>query len=93
MGSDENLEGEEVMPRHEDLDFEHKPVHCDDCWADYIEVRKLKAMERANELKQEELYQKERAGWVDAPLPKPVYRQYTLPETQSNKGKGGVRID
>ena len=81
------------MPRHEDLDFKHTPWHCDDCWADYIEVRKLRAMEKANELKQEELYQREQAGWVETPLPRPAYRQYALPETQTNKGKGGVRID
>ena len=82
------------MPRHEDLDFKHTPWHCDDCWADYIEVRKLRAMEKANELKQEELYQREQAGWVESPLPRPVYRQYHLPSQQPQQtGKGGVRID
>ena len=82
------------MPRHEDLDFQHTTWHCDDCWADYIEVRKLKAMERANELKQEELYQREQAEWVETPLPRPVYRQYALPEKQPQQtGKGGMKIE
>ena len=59
-----------------------------------LEIDKLEKQQRNNELKQEELYQKERAGWVDAPLPKPVYRQYTLPEKQSQQiGKGGMKIE
>ena len=39
------------MPRHEDMDSEHKKEWCDDCWDAYIQAKRhrelVEAMERA----------------------------------------------
>jgi hypothetical protein len=59
-----------------------------------LEIDKLEGQLRNNELKEEELYQRENAGWVEAPLPRPPQRQYHFPPQQTQQaGKGGVRID
>ena len=59
-----------------------------------LQDQMLVEQRRANDLKQEELYQREKAYWVDAPLPKPAYRQYTLPDKQPQQtGKGGMKVE
>ena len=80
------------MPRHEDLDFPHAPVHCADCWDDQQRGKVLAEMSRANELKEKELNSYDLTEWVE---PKPEYRpRYNiLPANPTSIGKGGVRVD
>jgi len=80
------------MPRHEDMDFPHHPVHCGDCWEDEQRGRVLVEMRRANDLKERELQLREGGEWVE---PKPAFqpRYNILPPKLTGIGKGGVRVD
>lgn len=87
------------MPRHEDLDFDHAPPACDDCWEQQQRSRHIAAMERANALQLRELDLRERGTWVEErPRPKPTYVLPAPPPPQPvNKlkwgQKGGMNIE
>lgn len=62
------------MPKHEDLDFDHAPAACDDCWDQRQSGQYIYELRRANDLKQAELDLRERGDWVtERPRPKPTY--------------------
>ena len=81
------------MPRHEDMDFKHMPVHCDDCYREEREDKVLFEMRRANDLKERELDQREVGEWVEPrQQPRPTY---IVPPSTTNKPKerGGMNIE
>ena len=76
------------MPRHADLDFPHRPVHCADCWDDQQRGHMLTELRRANDLKEKELdsladleYRPQRAY-----VPKQPYIPPPPPRTLQRKG-------
>tara|TARA_R110002110_G_scaffold148286_4_gene339315 strand:+ start:9096 stop:9338 length:243 start_codon:yes stop_codon:yes gene_type:complete len=80
------------MPKHEDMDFPHTAVHCDDCWSQEQQGRMLSEMTRANDLKEKEMFMRTEGEWVEAKArPRP---KYLLPPPQSTStGKGGISLD
>lgn len=73
------------------IDYPHSEVHCPACWDRVIEQNKLKAMNRANELKEKELNMREEGVWVDKPVSPPRKVHYELPRKQALKG--GIKIE
>ena len=78
------------MPRHEDLDFPHSSVHCDNCWDDQQRGKVLVEMRRANDLKEKEL-----ESLADLEYrPQRTYKPYTPPPLPVPKlQKGGINIE
>ena len=81
-----------MMPRHEDLDFPHRPVHCADCWDDQQRGKVLVEMRRSNYLKEKELegladleYRPQRTYTPRPYIPPPL----PVPKLQ----KGGINIE
>jgi hypothetical protein len=80
------------MPRHEDLDFPHAPVHCADCWDDQQRGKVLAEMSRANELKEKELNSYDLTD--PEYRPQRTYKPYTPPPLPVPKlQKGGINIE
>jgi hypothetical protein len=80
------------MPKHEDMDFPHAPIHCDDCWEQEIQVRQLAEQRRGNDLKERELYLREQGEWVEQrPRPRPTY--VLPPPPQQPQRRGGMSVE
>jgi hypothetical protein len=78
--------------RHEDLDFPHAPIHCDDCWEQEVQAKILTELRRGNDLKERELELREVGEWVEPrPRPRPTY--VLPPPPQQPKRQGGINID
>jgi hypothetical protein len=82
------------MAKHEDLDFPHSPVWCDDCYREQQQARLIFETKRANDLKDRELYLREVGEWVEPrPQPRPQPRPaYALPPPQTPR-RGGMRVE
>jgi hypothetical protein len=80
------------MPKHEDLDFDHRSWCCDDCWDQEQRGRLLAEMHRANDLKQAELYLRESGEWVD-PKRGTKPRYIPPPPLPAPKMKGGMSVE
>jgi hypothetical protein len=87
------------MPRHEDLDFDHAPPACDDCFDQQQRARQTTAMEKANDLKLREIEVREGGNWAEPTVaPKPRYvlppPPPPQPATKLKWGqKGGMNIE
>ena len=78
------------MPKHEDMDFNHAPAWCDDCWNQEVQIRIITEIRRSNDLKERELLERQDEGWVE---PKRTYRQpYIIPPKPTKTGKGGISL-
>jgi len=95
------MHGEGVsMPRHEDMDFAHAAVWCDDCWDSERQAKMLAEMRRANDLKEVEINMRDQGDWIEErPRPRPTYVLSAPPPTPqpSNRlkwgQKGGMNIE
>ena len=87
------------MPRHEDLDFDHAPPACDDCWEQQQRGQYLSELRRSNDLKERELDLRDAGDWVEPAVPpRPRYVIPPPPTPQPvNKlkwgQKGGMNIE
>ena len=80
------------MPKHEDMDFPHTAVHCDDCWRDAQQAEYLTEMRRANDLKEKELFMRDEGEFVEAKAKqRPKY--LLPPPPQKSQTQGGINIE
>ena len=80
------------MPRHEDMDYPHSPLWCDDCYREQREGNVLSEMRRTNDLKERELDLREVGEWVEPkPRPRPTY--IVPPTTDKTQQKGGTFVE
>lgn len=78
------------MARHEDLDFAHSSVHCEDCWDDQQRGRVIIEMQRANGLKERELEILESREYPES---RPRYTPPAPPLQVQKLQKGGIDIE
>ena len=86
--------------RHEDMDYPHAAVHCDECWDRQIQTDTLRELKVSNQLKRRELDMREDGEWVEEkprPRPRQTYVLPTpkeMPKTVKPIGqRGGINID
>jgi len=80
------------MPKHEDLDFDHAPPWCDDCFDQQQRARQTADMERTNDLKLREIEVREGGNWAEPkPAPKPRYVLPTPPPAPT--ARGGMSVE
>ena len=80
------------MPKHEDMDYPHSPLWCDDCYREQREGNILSEMRRTNDLKERELGLREGGEWVE-PRPRPRSTYVLPPITTDKKERGGMSIE
>ena len=73
------------------IDFPHTAVHCPACWDRVTEQNKLKALNRANELKEKELKLREEGVWVDTP--EPTAKRVAYPLKKEPPVTGGMNVN
>ena len=87
--------------RHEDMDYPHAAVHCDECWDRQIQTDTLRELKVSNQLKRRELDMREDGEWVEAKPRSRPRQTYVLPPTpqparpasESLQTRGGINID
>jgi len=77
------------MPKHEDMDFNHAPAWCDDCWNQEVQIRMITEIRRSNDLKERELLERQDEGWAE-PKPRPQPK-FILPPPQKIR-RGGMNV-
>ena len=86
--------------RHEDMDYPHAAVHCDECWDQQIQTDTLRELKVYNQLKRRELDMREDGEWVESrPRPQPKQTYVLPPKTDTKTSvkpvgqRGGILID
>jgi hypothetical protein len=81
------------MPKHEDMDYRHEPLWCDDCYREQREGKVLSEMRRTNDLTERALDMRQAGEWVEPrQQPRPTY-VLPSPTTTKPKDKGGMNIE
>jgi hypothetical protein len=87
-----------VMPKHTDLDFDHAPQACDDCWEQRLFGQYVAELTRSNQIRERELDLLEYGGAERPRARPPTYVVPPPPPPQMiNKmrwgQKGGMNIE